>query len=280
MRGNLGKEASWKWMFRSWCGGSLSLEWLVGLNLGIGLLLAIAFLICLLARLPFDWAYSLLALPSSPEGFFTHPWTLGTYMVSQFHPLHLLFNLLWLVWFGRMLAETGKGSQIAPLYISGGIAGGLLYLIVSAASDSPAGAYLTGSSASVLTLMAVATLNNPNRRVNLFLFGEVKIKWVALVCILLTLIGADGGMGAGQAAHIGGLLTGLLFWIFQRYPLKFRKAKGKVRIDGRAAANRMRDLREMNIRLDELLDKVRTSGYDSLSKSEKKELDDLSRRIP
>lgn len=271
--------------FTNFCGGSHRLALLVGINLGVGLAICASWLVCRLTNLSFGGVYSLLALPASWKAFASHPWTAVTYMVAQFSPIHLLFNVLWLIWFGRMIIESGREKSLPLIYLTGGLSGAVWYLAATS-SGAGGGAYLTGSSAAVMAIMAVGTLINPDRRVNIFLVGAVKVKWVAFVCVILTIFGAVGGTPAGQAAHLGGLVAGTL-WIpatrlISSLNMKSRgidpMTKGR-KIDGRAAANLMRDNRMMHIRLDELLDKVRHSGYDSLSKREKEELDMISRRI-
>ena len=59
--------------------------------------------------------------------------------------------------------------------------------------------------------MAVAAIRTPDLRVGLFLIGEVKLKWVAIGCIILTFVGVGGGNSGGQAAHIGGVIFGASF---------------------------------------------------------------------
>lgn len=62
------------------------------------------------------------------------------------------------------------------------------------------------ASASVLAVIAASAIRTPDLRLYLFLIGEVKLKWVALGCIVLTFAGVGGGNAGGQAAHVGGVL--------------------------------------------------------------------------
>ena len=69
---------------------------------------------------------SYLSLPSDIIAFLHHPWTLVTYMITQYNLLHLLFNMLCLYWFGQVLLLTLSERHLLWLYIVGGLVGGLL----------------------------------------------------------------------------------------------------------------------------------------------------------
>ena len=124
----------------------------------------------------------------------------------------------------------------------------------------------------------------PDQPVGLFLIGEVKLTWVAVACCVLTFIGGGGN----QAAHIGGLLWGLAFGLMLRRGIDITRflsfGVGRPAPHGpkrspdrmvRALRDRQDDIR----RLDELLDKIRLSGYGSLSSKERRELNEISARI-
>lgn len=238
-----------------------------------------------------------LCVPADIARLLTAPWTPFTYMFVQYDFWHLLFNLLWLCWFGRLLLTTLSGRHLLFLYIGGGLSGAFLYLIffTLAPFGFSWGGYLCGASASILAIIVTSAIRTPDMRLSLFLIGSVKMKWVALVCILLTLLGGGGGNGGAQAAHIGGLLFGLAFalnlkkgrdlskaFYIKREPNLKKERKTTIRKpEVNADAINMAFSGKLNDtnRLDELLDKIRTSGYGSLTSSEKTELNALSRKI-
>lgn len=238
-----------------------------------------------------------LCVSSSVHNAISHPWTIVTYMVVQYDFLHLLFNMLWLFWFGRLLMTTLSDRHLLWLYIGGGITGALFYILLQLTVPglSAHGSYLCGASASVLAIMTAAALRTPDMKLYLFIFGEVKMKWVAMGCIILTFVGVGGGNTGGQAAHVGGVIYGLVSILalkkgydFTRtsklfMPKSHNKAKNYVRAgvvrDGNAVAKAMSGKLSDTARLDELLDKIRLSGYSSLTDSEKKELNALSQRL-
>lgn len=239
----------------------------------------------------------LLVLPADTPAWLHRPWTLLTYMVSQRDFLHLLFNMLWMLWFGSILLHRLSQRQVLWLYICGGLCGGLFFLLAGAFMPGlcPHGSFLLGSSASVLAIMASAAICMPDYPLHLFFIGDVKLKWIAIVMILLAFIGLGGGNSGGEVAHIGGVcfgaLQGLLvrkgidiFRPFQsrgaasrrrRCPSALRMGKGgqTERLDA------MDKIRSERARLDELLEKISRSGYNSLSEKERQELEKLSRNV-
>lgn len=286
--------------YRRFCGGSRILTILTGVNLIIGVTLWVVTMIMLFAHKNPDFLTYIFALPSDPRIFVAYPWTLLTYMVTHFSPLHLIFNVLWLYWFGRLIILSSGEKSLLISYIGGGITGGVAYIIASV-SGASSGAYLCGASASVLAIMTVVALTMPDYEINLFLFGRVKVKWFALVCILFTLIGTSSGTAGVSIAHLGGIVFGAAYGIaLRRHETGknllrvFKKGAG---IDATSYIKRMKRKNSYSPknaeaivkaakgklcdheRLDELLDKIRLSGYNSLTDHERRELNALSARL-
>lgn len=253
------------------------MAWLCGLNAGASLLIWLAMLIAVVTGFSDQWVFDLLALPGPLHSFLTRPWTIITYMFAQANPLQLLFNLLWLVWFGQMLLDSDSDRSLLVLYLGGGLAGGICYLAAAAFSPS---SLLMGSSASVLSLMVYTAFRQPDRPVPLFILGEVRLKWIALFTIVVTLLGATGI--PAHCAHIGGMLFAVGFLML--YHLRLRRTSRPKRRKPKAFSS-MSPLRnpdpprDPEQTLDKLLDKVRISGYASLSKQEKKLLDEISQKL-
>lgn len=266
--------------FRKYCGGSSLLAWL---TLGIvGVWVAVTVITLLGKALHFyvpvaEW----LTLPSLFPLFLTRPWTLASYMVVHFEVLHLLFNVLWLYWFGRMMLITLSERHLAFAFFGGGLAGGILFL-ASAALGFGSG-WLCGCSAAVIAVMCATAMRLPDHPVNLFLIGEVKLKWVAVACCVLTFVGGGGN----QAAHIGGMLWGVVLGLMlragtdptKRLTFPSRRSDSGPRRKPDRMVRVLRDRQDDIKRLDELLDKIRVSGYGSLSTRERKELNEISSRI-
>lgn len=223
-----------------------------------------------------------LTLPSSWREWLIEPWTLVTYMFTHTHPLHLLMNVLWLGWFGSILLSSAvSGRVIIWLYIGGGLSGGVLYMLLAPMLGIRA-SVLMGASASVLAIMTYAAVILPQYTFHLFFLGDVKLKWMALFMILLAFLGLGGGNAGGELAHIGGAAFGLTAALFKKNTTR-EKAKIFSHTPNPRRSSRVISIMEQHRqdarRLDELLDKIRISGFGSLSKSERKELEDLSKRV-
>lgn len=269
--------------FRQGCPGVAAL---IAVNVAVSLLIWLVIICGSVAGLSTDFVVDMLSLPSSPWHFGHRLWTMLTYMFTHYSPLHLLFNMMWLYWFARMSNRCSVIRSVV-LYIGGGVAGGIAFMTgVNYLSPEYYGSTLCGASASVMTLMAVAAVDAPNHRVRLWLVGEVKLKWLAVAAIALSFLGAGGGNAGGQYAHSGGLLFGLACALYGK--VTRGRAAGKVsrrvsvspdvsqvEILSRAVAGRLSDPE----RLDQLLDKIRLSGFDSLSVVEKSELMAISARL-
>ncbi len=262
-----------KW--KAYCGGSAVLAWL---TLGLVAVWLIVTVLTLAGRMMHfyvpiaEW----LTLPSYFPLFLTRPWTLLTYMAVHFDVLHMLFNVLWLYWFGRIMLAVFSDRHLLLAFIGGGVAGGIVFL-ASAAIGYGSG-WLCGCSAAVIAVMCVAAIRLPDHPVNLFLIGEVKLKWVAIVCCVLTFIGGGGN----QAAHIGGAIWGVALGLMLRNGIDPISRLSSPQTPKRKADRMVKALRDRQAdieRLDQLLDKIRLSGYGSLSARERKELNEISSRI-
>lgn len=255
--------------------GRRTLFWLCGIN-------AAVFILLKLLGIEGHASWLAVALPSSFQGWLARPWTLLTYMVAHTDFLHLLFNVLWLFWFGMMLLATIDRMRLLTLYIGGGLGGGICYLFAGTAAHP---GVLLGASASVLAMMAATGILLPNLRLHIFFIGDVKMKWVVIFMVWLAFLGAGGGTaGAGGfAAHAGGILFGVVAGLYMRRKGEECRRKEHRRVPTPAGARRVASIMEQNrldkIRLDELLDKIKVSGYESLSRSERRELDEISKRI-
>lgn len=267
-----------------------TLSRLIAINVLVFVVVGLASVVGRFAGLDMVWTHDWLSLPSGMDVFFVRPWTLVTYMFTQYEFLHILFNMLWLYWFGQVLLLTLSEKHLLWLYFSGGVLGGLLYLAVynSVSGFGGIGSELCGSSASVLAVMTAAAFRSPDYRFNLLLIGSVKLKWLALVSIVLAVIGVGGGNAGGELAHLGGVVAGGVFGMMLCRGVDltrvigrlFRKRKSdRHGINANKVVSAMEDRRSDMQCLDELLDKIRRSGYESLTRKERVELERLSKRL-
>lgn len=235
-----------------------------------------------------------LAIPANLPAFLTKPWTLLTYMFFHWEISHILFNMLWLYWMGKIFQEYLGNKKLLNTYLMGGIAGAVFFVIAfnlfPRFYDVLPGSFALGASASVLAITVAAATLVPEYRISLLFFGPVALKWIALVTILLDLISISGSNAGGHIAHLGGALYGYIYirqlqkgrdltgWL-TRFFDRFSRS-GRMHV---AHSKRKKD-EDYNIerksqqeRMDEILDKISKSGYGSLTKEEKEFLFKVSK---
>ena len=240
-----------------------------------------------------------LALPSSFELFISRPWTLITYMFLHFDFLHILFNVLWLYWFGKIFLEYHNQRRLLSLYLLGGLTGGLAFMLaynlVPVFKDSVLFTQLLGASASVIAIVIAISVYVPNHVIHLLFIGPVRIKWIALISILLYIIGLSGQNAGGNFAHLGGALWGWLYMSqlmagrdiasgFNRVADKvFSSIKRRKKLKVKHSFpnpdyefNRKRN--DQQAEINRILDKIGKSGYDSLTFEEKDTLFKMSKK--
>ena len=109
--------------------------------------------------------FGIFALPASFIRFFHQPWSIITYMFMHAGLLHILFNMLWLYWFGSLFLHFFSAKHLRGLYILGGILGGLLYMVAYNVfplfNQEVAVSTLVGASASVLAIVAATAYREP-----------------------------------------------------------------------------------------------------------------------
>jgi membrane associated rhomboid family serine protease len=252
----------------------------------------------------FDDLLHLFCMPSDWRTLLWHPWSLVTHMFLHEDFWHVLSNLFFLYLVGPIVGDLVGDRRVLPVYLLGGLAGGLLFLVSKFFLPylSP---YALGASGAVMALAGAAVTLAPDYRVMLFFLGEVKLKYIVLVVVLLDLLGiANMSNTGGHLAHIGGFATGLFmmnqlrdgkdwaepvnrlldrfFGLFSRKNRPKPAIKRKMPAPASTAAGSRKTDREdlsMQERLDEILAKIKSSGYDSLTPEEKEFLYETSKKL-
>lgn len=190
-------------------------------------------------------------------------WTPLTYMFTNASVWDLLFNMLWLWLFSRIMLEFTSGGRLVAAYVIGGLAGAATYLV--AALAGLCGGVLFGASAAVIAIVVYGAVRVPYLKLNLMFFGAVSVKAIAIVTVALSMISFVAGNSGGGFAHLGGAVGGAVFALVDKRRRRFRIVKPTKDKGGKS--------------LDELLDKVRQSGYASLTADERRQLLDYSKRL-
>ncbi|MEN0045588.1 MAG: rhomboid family intramembrane serine protease [Bacteroidota bacterium] len=148
----------------------------------------------------------------------THPWVIFTHMFLHHGFLHLLFNMLFLYWFGKIVSDFLGNQRILPLYLIGGLAGALAYFTSAQIGVLPIGGYALGASAAVMAIVVAAGVTAPNYFMNLLFIGAVKLKYIVAVIVLLDLfsVARIAPNTGGSIAHLGGAAFGWIFVVLLR----------------------------------------------------------------
>jgi len=231
-----------------------------------------------------------LAVPADLTTLLHRPWTVITYMFLHKDFFHILFNLLWLYWFGKIFLSYLDEKRLLSVYLLGGISGAALYVIsynlVPVLQEQASVSIAMGASAAVMAIVIAVATFAPNHVINLVFIGPVKIIWVALAGFILSSL-VDFSMNTGgKIAHIGGALFGYLFilrykqgkditkWFASLMDSIFTlfKPRKKMRVTHKRSANEYEynaEKKEKQKKIDSILDKISKSGYDSLTREEK-----------
>jgi membrane associated rhomboid family serine protease len=274
---------------------------LIYINLGVFLAIRILWVILTLSNLAYlqDPILRFLAVPADLSALIIKPWTLFTYMFLHEGFFHILFNLLWLYWFGRIFLQYLNPKQLLNTYILGGLAGAVLYIlmfnILPVFEPVVSNAVALGASAAVMAIAITISVYAPDYTINLIFIGPVKLKYLALVFIITDVLQIASTNAGGHIAHLGGAIFGILYAqqykkgndftmgfsrimdkitsVFKprsRMRVSYRRSKDKVKQETDWEYNQRRISEQEEI--DRILDKIAKSGYESLSKREKEVL--------
>lgn len=262
----------------------------------------------------FTAIYSQFSIPPLFEDFLFRPWTLITYGFA--HSLgdifHILFNMLIFYWFSKLILEYLGNQKIISIYVMGVLAGGLAYLFVYNVipfynESAPNISGMVGASAAVYAITVAAATLNPNYTFYLLFLGPVKIKYIAGFYIVISFLGSVGGNAGGNIAHLGGAFIGFLYvkqlqsgndigaWVirFLDFVQSFFNKSSNIKVTHRsekAKTVKTRPTRKSKApatknggeasqeQIDAILDKISQSGYESLTKDEKQQLFNASKK--
>lgn len=242
------------------------------------------------------WLGYYTSIPSDPEAFILRPWTLVTYMFVHRDFWHILFNMLVLFFTGHIFMDFLGDKRVLPLFIMGGLAGALLYLILFYVSPNLSNSTMIGASAGVMAILVAAATKAPGLPVRLFFVLEVPFWVVAVLFILLDIAQVPVSNSGGHIAHLGGALLGYLyiqqldrgrdwsnsFWNLQRKIAGFFDRSPRLKTVYKSNSKNTRPKRASTVsdqeRMDRILDKIKKHGYDKLSKEEKDFLFQISRK--
>lgn len=231
-------------------------------------------------------------LSADPFFVLTHPWVLLTHAFIHEGLFHLIWNMMALYWFGRIVEDLIGRRHLVLVFFQGVLAGALFYIgFAQFVPWMSGGSMAIGASAAVMAMLLCAATLAPDYGMRLILIGNVPIKYLAAALLLLDLLfaGQNSNTG-GRIAHLGGALWGYLYVILIRSGVSLDPAdwfKGISFFKPKKKSPQIRKIKRIQTspkkevppedRLDHLLDKIRLHGIDSLSPEEREELDHISK---
>lgn len=290
-----------------WSKPNNALPQIIVINVVVFLVLAVLYVFSTI--LSFEGVYYAIhdqfSIPPRIEDFIFQPWTIITYAFNhdRVNFFHILFNMLVLYWFGKLIVEYLGNSKLISLYVLGALAGGVLYLfvynVIPFYVQQSGFSGMVGASAAVYAVTVAAATLIPNYTFFLLFLGPVKIKYIAAFYIVISFIGSVGSNAGGNIAHLGGALIGYLFvrqlqagtdigaWVinimsfFKSFFVKqpnikvSHKKRSSDRSRSRASSGSSKTDQD---EIDAILDKISQSGYESLSSEEKQKLFNASKK--
>ncbi len=247
------------------------------------------YLLMMVGLLPFGWAVQVFGF--SPARVLVHPWSPLTYMFVHGGFWHLFFNMLILFFFGPPLERAWGSDTFIHFYVVAGLGGALfsvLFLPIVGQTN------VIGASGALYGVLLAFALRWPNAPIYLWAVLPIKAKYFVGALAAIAIVTSFQGSGGGVAnwTHLGGLVTA---WIYLKYGdrisvpihrLRRRRRRSRSGLSVRSGSGegpppRRRTGRPGADTLDEvdrILDKIRASGIESLSESERHFLDEMSRR--
>ncbi|HOD09399.1 MAG TPA: rhomboid family intramembrane serine protease [Flavobacterium sp.] len=231
-----------------------------------------------------------LAVSPEPNVVLFKPWTLVTYAFFHNGPWHLIFNIMVLNFSSRLFLTYFTQKQYLGLYFLAAIFSGLVFVLSFYLLGNSS--MMVGASAAIMALMVATTTYQPLMEIRLLLIGNVKLWHITAVLLLIDLLQIQMSNTGGHIAHLSGAFFGYIYikllqngtdlsrivtntitffaTIFDKKkttPFKKVHVNDKKTIVKKESKIVIKDKTQQQI--DEILDKISQSGYDSLTQEEK-----------
>ncbi len=227
-----------------------------------------------------------VAISSEPTIVLTRPWTLLTYAFFHYGFMHLFFNMMVLNFSSRFFLTFFTQKQYLGLYLLSAIFSGFSFVVSFYFLHETSN--MVGASAAIMALLVATTTYQPLMNIRLLLIGNVKLWHITAVILLLDLLQIQMNNTGGHIAHLSGAFFGYIYIkllqngtdlskivdsVLNLFSKKQSTPFKKVHVNPKKPAIK----RESKIvvkdktqqQLDEILDKISQSGYDSLTAEEK-----------
>lgn len=221
-----------------------------------------------------------LSLPAHINSLLSKPWTLVTYGFMHGDFIHLLINLISIFYIGNLFTDYFTPKKLLNFYLMGTLFGGILFII--SYSYFPVlqqqNATLVGASSGIMAILIGLTTHLPNYQLKFRFIGYVKLWMIALLFIGLDLIHLADNNTGGHLAHLGGAAYGFFAIYYQKefnlktFINKLFPEKSHLKTTHKSTSKKQtKEAISKNVqqKINTILDKISKSGYESLSKEEK-----------
>ena len=235
------------------------------------------------------------SLAAPPDKIASKPWTILTHMFTHSNFWRLLGNMLWLWLFGYIFLDLTGNRKIVPLYIYGGLAGALAFVLsnnlMPGLRQHLAEGSILGANSAVMAIAVGVTMIAPVYRIFPMILGGIPLWVLTTIYVLIDLAGISLKNTGEYSAHVAGALIGLLFiysfrrgydwsewmsnffdWVSNLFnPDKPRKGKNiKQELFYKSSTRPYKKTPNITEqRINEILDKISQKGFNSLSEEEK-----------
>jgi membrane associated rhomboid family serine protease len=239
--------------------------------------------------------HAYIGLSNSFGDLLQKPWTIISYSFFHSSFFHILFNMLMLNFVGKLFSTFFTQKQLLSLYVLGGIFAGIIYIASYYFFPLLANQHtiLVGASASVMAILVATTTYQPDMDIRLALIGNVKLWHIAIVFLILDFIQLPLENTGGHLSHLGGALFGFIYIkalqngtdlgsglnaVLNGFANLFSPKKSspftKIHRNPKSAkptktSGKIVTKDKTQQQIDEILDKISQSGYDSLTADEK-----------
>ncbi len=272
-------------------------EKLIAINVLVFVLFFVVKTIAFLFQLPSDFITGWLVFPKELGEFVFKPWSIITYSFLHSGIWHILSNMLILYYAGIYFLTYFSSKKLLTFYFLGVIIGALVYMLsynLFPAFEATGKSYLVGASAGVMAVLVGVATKVPNMRIRLMFLGSIKFWYIAAFLVIVDIIQIPFGNAGGHFAHLGGALFGFMYtkqlekgndiasgfenfidWFISLFNSS-KKAKPRMKTVYKKKGSSPYKTKvpiinkdEKQQKIDAILDKISTSGYDSLTKQEK-----------
>ncbi len=207
-------------------------------------------------------------------------------------PMHILFNMLFLWWFGSDVEDLYGPREFMTFYLVSAFLGGVVYVLTNLSGPAPP---CLGASGAVTAVLVVCAMHFPTRIILLFFFLPVPIWLFVVFSVAQDMFGFLGGAAGGVAVqvHLAGALFGFLYyqmqWRLSNFmpqlkALRKRFSQPRLRVyrgeeeqhatvpAGPSALAGQEEDEQLEAKVDAVLEKLSRVGKENLTESEKEVL--------